>query len=440
MEQHRRHSCEFRAPTADGRTVWLRETARILPGAEGQPKHLIGLTIDITERRRLEEANVRAERMQAMGKLASRLSHDLNNILMIVKGYGEELLNSASDAVRTDVQEILYATQRIDTLTNQLLGFTRRQPAPAEIVDVSEIVSGLEGALQQTGGPAITLDIQTDPGLQAKADRAQLEQLLGTLAARAHSTMREGGKLTIAIGETDIEEDLRRFERVPAPGPYVVISVEDSGGPLAHDAQMALFESFRPVKDMPGETGAILSRSYEYVRHWGGDISVASTPSGTRFSIFLPHAGRKLILEAPAAEPPAAVEPPAPAVAAQPVAETIMVVEDEGGIRALVRKILKRQGYTVLEAANGEEAMKICEEHAGKIDLVITDVVMPKIGGRELVENLKERCGDMRVLYVSGYTDDAAIYSAELPPGTAFLQKPFTLGSLLDKVKDILSH
>src|SRR5260370_10061323 len=167
--------------------------------------------------------------------------------------------------------------------------------------------------------------------------------------------MGEAGNVAIAIGEPDIEEDLRRFERVPAPGPYVVISVEDSGGPLAHDAQMALFESFRPVKDMPGETGAILSRSYEYVRHWGGDISVASTPSGTRFSIFLPHAGRKLILEAPAAELPAAVEPPAPAVAAPPVVETILVVEDEGGIRPRGRKILQRQGETARQRANGAD-------------------------------------------------------------------------------------
>ena len=436
-----RHSCEFRATTAGGRSVWLRETARVLPGAEGQAKHLIGLTIDITERRQLEESHVRAERMQAIGKVASRLSHDLNNMLMIVKGYGEELLNHASDAVKADLKEILFATQRIDTLTNQLLGFTRRQAAPAETIDVSEILSGLEGSLRHAAGPNVTIDLQIDAGLQAKADRAQLEQLLSSLAARAQSTLHEGGRLAIAIGESDISEDLRSVERVLAPGPYVVVTVEDNGGLLAHDAQMALFESFLPVKDLTGETGAILSRSYEYVQQWGGDISVAAMQSGTRISIFLPHAGRKPIAETPVAETeaPAAVEEQAAPAVAETVFETIMVVEDEGGIRALVRKILKRQGYTVLEASNGEEAMKICQEHTGKIDLLITDVVMPNIGGRELVDKLKERCGDMKVLYVSGYTDDAGIYAAELPPGTAFLQKPFTLGSLLDKVKDVLS-
>jgi two-component system cell cycle sensor histidine kinase/response regulator CckA len=440
IEHGHRHSCEFRATTAAGRTVWLRETARILPGADGRPKHLIGLTIDITERRQLEEANIRSERTQAMSKLASRLSHDLNNMLMIVKGYGEELLNNASDAIRTDVQEILYATQRMDTLTSQLLGFTRRQPAAAESVDVSEILSGLERSLRFAAGPKVTIELRTDPGLQAKANRAQLEQLLSGLATRASEAMHASGTLTIAIGETDINENLQRFERVLAPGAYVAINVEDNDGLMTHDAQMALFESFLPVKELPGETGAILSRSYEFVRHWGGDIFVASTESGTRISILLPHAGRKPVVETPEAEAPAAVEPQVAAVPAPAALETIMVVEDEGGIRALVRKILKRQGYTVLEAANGEEALKICQEHTGKIDLVITDVVMPEIGGRELVENLKERCGDMKVLYVSGYTDDAAIYSGELPPGTAFLQKPFTLGSLLDKVKDVLGR
>jgi PAS domain S-box-containing protein len=436
-----RHSCEFRATTADGRTVWLRETTRVLPGAEGHANHILGLTVDVTERHQLEEARVRAERTQALGKLASRLSHDLNNMLMIVKGYGEELLNAAPEALRADVQEILYATQRLDKLTNHLLGFTRPPSTQAETIDVGEIVSRLEGALRHTVGPNIALHIHTDLGLLAQADRAQLEQFLTNLAARAQSAMRDSGRLSLGISETDIDEDLRHFERTLTPGRYVVISVEDTGGPLAHDAQMALFESFLPVKDLPGETGAILSRGYECVRQWGGDISVAATQTGTRVSIFLPHRGRTLIQPAPETETPAAVveQQVAPAAAPQPVLETIMVVEDEGGIRALVRKILRRQGYTVLEASNGDEAIKICDDQTGKIDLLITDVVMPNIGGRELVGKLKERCGEMKVLYVSGYTDDAGIYAADLPPGTAFLQKPFTLGSLLEKVKEVLS-
>lgn len=442
IEHGRRHNCEFRAQTADGRIVWLRETARILSGEEGQPKHLIGLTVDITERRQLEDEHVRAERMDAIGKLSARLSHDLNNMLMIVTGYGEELLHNIAknDPVRSDVKEILSATERIGALTNDLLAFTRRQATPADTLDLSEMIGALEGTLRKTAGAGISIDIQNDPGLQAKANRTQLEQFLISLATRAGASLRDGGKLAITLGETHIDEDLRRAEEVLGPGKYAVISLEDNGGVLSHQAQMALFESFLPTRELPGETSAIISRGYTFVRQWGGDIAVSSTPAGTRISIFLPYAGHKEVVAAPQPEPPAAkpVEEPAPAPEAAPVLETILVVEDEAGIRALVRKILRRQGFTVLEASNGEEAVKTCQEHTGKIDLLITDVVMPKMGGRELVDSLKEHCQSMKVLYVSGYTDDSGIYAGDFAPGTAFLQKPFTLGSLLDKVKEVL--
>lgn len=442
IEHGRRHSCEYRARTADGRLVWLRDTVRVLSDAEGNPKHVIGLTIDITERRQLEAEHVRGERMDAIHKLSSRLSHDLNNVLMIVKGYSEELLGhvAKNDPLRSDIQEILTATDRIGDLTNHLLAFTRRQATPAETLDLSEMLGSLAGTLRQATGALITIDIQPDPGLQAKAGRAQLQELLTGLASRAKVMMRESGKLTITIREKQVQEDLRRTENILAPGRYAVIEVEDSDGLLDHDAQMALFESFLPARDMPGETGAIISRGYTFVRQWGGDISVESTPAGTRIAILLPYAGRKDVTEAaPARAPaPAPVEEPAPVEPPAP-AETILVVEDEAGIRALVRKILRRQGFTVLEAANGEEAMKVCKEQAAKIDLLITDVVMPKMGGRQLAESLREHCtGDIKVLYVSGYTDDAALYAGDFPPGTAFLQKPFTLGSLLDKVKEVL--
>lgn len=450
IENGHRHRCEFRSHASDGHIVWLRETARILTDGEGKPKHVIGLTIDVTERRRLEEHHVRAERMDALGKLASRLSHDLNNMLMIVNGYGEELLHNVAknDPLRADVQEILTATNRIGALTNELLAFTRRQPVAAEILDLSEVVMALQDALARIAGSTMTIEIETDPGLQAKAGRPQLDQLLTNLAMRARAAMkesgREGGKLTISMGEVHIHEDLRSTDHVLAPGTYAVVTFEDQAGPLSHDAQMALFESILPAREMPVETGSILSRSYTFVRQWGGDISVESTASGSRVSIFLPYAGRKDATAVPAAEPEpepvAPMEPPAPAAAEEPELETILVVEDEGGIRALVRKILRRQGYTVFEASNGDEARKLCAEHGGKIDLLITDVMMPNMSGRELVDTLKKQCGQMKVLYVSGYTDDAAIYAGDFPPGTAFLQKPFTLGSLLDKVKEVLNQ
>ena len=442
IANRRRHSCEFRARAADGRTLWLRETARILTDAQGKPQHLIGLTIDITERRQIEEEHVRAERMDALHKLSSRLSHDLNNVLMIVKGYGEELLNNIAknDPLRADVQEILSATERISGLTGHLLAFTRRQASAAETFDVSEMLNALEGALKQAAGPKVTLELRPDAGLQAKAARPQLEQLLTGLATRAGASMRNGGKLTVAAGETEIVEELRRSERTLGPGRYATVTVEDTDGMLSHEAQMALFEGFLPARDA-AETSAIVSRGYTFVRQWGGDIAVASTPQGTRITVFLPFAGRKEIAPVPPPMPvQAVVAPPAELVETAKAMETILVVEDEGGIRALVRKILRRQGYTVIEASNGEEAMKFCRENAGKIDLLITDMMMPNMGGRELAEALKAHCQGMKVLYVSGYTDDATVYSGDFPPGTAFLQKPFTLGSLLDKVKEVLAE
>jgi PAS domain S-box-containing protein len=448
IEEGRRHSCEFRSKASDGRTLWLRETSRVLTGPEGQPKHLIGLTIDITERRRLEDEHVRAERMEAIAKLCSRLSHDLNNMLMIVNGYGEDLLDHVgkTDPVRDDVQEILTATQRITALSNQLLAFTRRLAAPASTVDLSEVLRASERELKRNAGAMVVIDIQPDPGLQGMANPEQLAELLTALAVRAGATMHEGGKLVIHVGESEIKEDLRREELVIAPGIYAVISVEDNGGLVERTEQMTLFESFLPVHELPGETGAVISRGYTFVRQWGGDIFVEPVDVGTKISIFLPHAGR---IEPPVAvaptpepeEPAKPVEEPVPAPPVEePKMETILVVEDEAGIRALVRKILRRQGYSVLEAASGEEAVKTCEQRHDKIDLLITDIMMPRMDGRELAEKIKEICGDMKVLYVSGYTDDPGIYAGDFPSGTAFLQKPFTLGSLLEKVKEVLAQ
>ncbi len=445
IEHGRRHSCEFRAKSADGRTLWLRETSRILTGPDGQPKHLIGLTIDITERRRLEDEHVRAERMEAIAKLCSRLSHDLNNMLMIINGYGEELLDhvAKTDPVRADIQEILTATERITALTNHLLAFTRRLAGPATTIDLSDLLGAAADKFKKSAGPKVAIEIQPDPGLQGTANREQLEEFLTALALRAGAIM-EGGKLSIAAGETEIKEDLRRDERVIAPGTYAVISIQDTGGLVDRNEQTTLFESFLPVHELPGETGAIISRGYTFVRQWGGDIFVEPTAAGTKISVLLPYAGRIEPVVAPAPAPVEAPkpveEPPAAVPVEEPKMETILVVEDEAGIRALVRKILKRQGYGVLEAGSGEEAIKLCQERHEKIDLLITDIMMPKMDGRELADKIREVCGDMKVLYVSGYTDDPGIYAGDFPSGTAFLQKPFTLGSLLEKVKEVLAQ
>src|ERR1700722_4922937 len=435
------HSSEFQAITAGGGALWLREYSRLLPAAEGQPRYMIGVAVDVTERRMLEDQLVQAERVEAVSRLASRMAHDLNNALMILTGYSEELLTAlpAGSTMRSDVQEILSATERVGGLTSQLLSFARRQGQAAGEMELEAALGKISLRLNALLGTHVGLELHLsrEPN-HVRADASQLEHVLTAIVERARQGMHAGEKITLETSRLEITEELRRPNAPLRPGSYAVISIVAPAQPLDAEAKAALFECSLPGKEPWDEVAATLSRAYGIVRQWGGDISVSNAPhAASLFRIFLPR------LEPPpgfAPEPvalaaeqvPSAPEPPAPLA-------TILVVEDEAGIRALVRKILRRQGYQVLEAANGEDALALCREHGRRVELLITDVLMPQMGGPELVERLQTQGHDMKVLYVSGYTDDATIYSGELPAGTAFLQKPFTLGSLLDKVKEVLA-
>lgn len=428
--------CEYRAITAVGNAIWVRETARILSDPEGHPQYLMGITADVTQRRLLEEQLVQSNRVDAASKLAARLAHDLNNMLMILTGYGEELLSHFPDGnpMRADVQEILTATERVGGLTNQLLAFTRRPPVSPSAIDLSGTLKAIQPSLREALGAGIELELVAPPQPVAVKADLTLQQVIGAFVRRAREVMPNGGRLSIRVSAVTIAEDLRRPDALH-PGNYAVLAFQDTGPRYDAEARAALFESFLPGKETGGESGALLARAYASVRQWGGDIAVSEAPGkGSIFEIFLPVVSEPVQTVAPAIEQPAATPPPSP-----PKAETILVVEDEGGIRSLVRKILRRQGYEVLEAVNGKQALEICGKHAAGIDLLVTDVMMPEMGGRELVDQLRRDGRHMKVLYVSGYTDDPAIYAADLTPGTAFLQKPFTLGSLLDKVKEVLA-
>jgi PAS domain S-box-containing protein len=440
IESGAAHTSEFQAITAGGGPLWLREYSRLLPAVEGQPRYMIGVAVDVTERRMLEDQLVQAERVEAVSRLASRMAHDLNNALMILTGYSEELLTAlpAGSTMRSDVQEILAATERVGGLTSQLLSFARRQGQAAAEMELESALAKISLRLDALLGTHVGLDLHlsAEPN-RVRADASQLEHVLTAIVERARQGMHAGERITLQTSRLEITEDLRRPNAPLQPGAYAVISIVAPSQPLDGEAKAALFECSLPGKEPWDDVAATLSRAYGVVRQWGGDISVSNAPHASVFRIFLPR------LEAPAglaaepvvaaAEPlPPAPEPPAPLA-------TILVVEDEAGIRALVRKILRRQGYQVLEAANGQDALALCREHAQRVELLITDVLMPQMGGRELVERLQTQGHDMKVLYVSGYTDDTTIYSGELPAGTAFLQKPFTLGSLLDKVKEVLA-
>ncbi len=435
------HSCEFQAITSGGGSVWLREYSRLLPAAEGQPRYMIGVAVDVTERRMLEDQLMQAERVESVSRLASRMAHDLNNTLMILTGYSEELLNAlpAGSTMRSDVQEILTATERMGGLTSQLLSFARRQGPAAAEMELESALGKMSARLNALLGTHVGLDMRLsgEPN-RIHADAQQLEQVVTAIVERARQGIHAGQRITLETSHLDITEDLRRPNAPLQPGSYAVVSIIAPSQPLDAEAKAAMFECSLPGKEPWDDLAATLSRAYGTVRQWGGDISVSNGPhAATAFRIFLP---RLESLAVAAAEPATGVlEPPAPAPEPPAPLATILVVEDEAGIRALVRKILRRQGYEVLEAANGEDALALCREHGPRVELLITDVLMPQMGGRELVERLQTQGHDMKVLYVSGYTDDTTIYSGDLPAGTAFLQKPFTLGSLLDKVKEVLA-
>ena len=295
------HSCEFQAITAGGGSVWLREYARLLPRRpEGQPRYLIGVAVDVTERRMLEDQLVQSERVEAVARLASRMAHDLNNMLMILTGYSEELLTGlpAGSTLRADVQEILAATDRMSGLTTQLLSFARRQPGAAIEMDLESTLARFGPRLNALLGTHVGLELRMsgEPN-RVRADAAQLEQVMTAIVERARQAMHAGEKIVVETSRLDVTEDLRRPNAPLQPGSYAVISIVAPGQPLDAEAKAALFECSLPGKEPWDDVAATLSRAYGIVRQWGGDISVSNGPrSATVFRVFLPR------LESPVGE------------------------------------------------------------------------------------------------------------------------------------------
>ena len=391
--------------------------------AAGQPIYLAGITVDVSERRLIEEQLVQRERIDAMQKLASRMAHDLNNMLMILEGNAEEVLNGlpAGSDLRGEMEAIVAAAQRMTGLTGHLLAFSRRPPPVTEPVELEAVLSA---AVQKFGlqrkGPLSRS--------QVNANAAQLAQVLAAVVAAAGLSSSADTADTLEVSNVEIREELQREEPL-APGDYAAITIAGSGGKaeFAEDA----FERFLPEKGAVDDTAIKLALAYGMVRQWGGDIAVAvGVEPGTAFRIFLQRVSEAGNPKGPVSEPS---EPKAERQAA-----TVLVVEDEAGIRALVQKFLRRHGYDILEASNGEQALEVIGRNRDSVDLLITDMLMPNMGGRELVDRLHAQGRDLKILYISGYTDDSTVYAAELPPGSAFLQKPFTLSALLEKVRGLL--
>jgi PAS domain S-box-containing protein len=392
---------------------------------------VIGIARDVTEQRELEQRLVQSQKMDAIGRLAGGVAHDFNNMLTAIQGYSSLLLTELPerDSRRENVEEILKAGERATALTKQLLAFSRRQVLEPRVLDLNEVVRNLSRMLSRLIGENIELSFSPAPDLwHVLADPGQIEQVLLNLAINARDAMPRGGRLTIETRNTQLDGSHWRKDFPVQSGDYSLLAVTDTGVGIPPEIQARLFEPFFTTKPRGEGTGLGLSTVYGIVKQSGGYIWVYSEPgSGSTFKVYLPR------VDAPIS----ASETPRTATSASG-SETILFVEDEREVRSLVEKLLRLQGYKVLSAADPAAALAHARGHPGAIDLLITDVMLPGLSGRDLAHQIQKLKPKIPILYISGYSDDAVVRHGNLDAGTHFLQKPFTPLQLGRKIREIL--
>jgi len=427
---------EYRIIRPDGAVVWVRDESFVIRDDDGNPLYGQGYLLDITaqkeaeaEGRRLEEALRQAQKMEAIGRLAGGIAHDFNNLLTAIVGYVELARITAHDAspeLRMSLDQIGRAADRAADLTRQLLAFGRKQMLEPRVLDLNEVVSSVEEMFRRTIGEHISLKVELAEELRrVRADRGQIEQVLANLAVNARDAMPEGGELVIRTENVDIDDFTgRRFE-LPS-GSYAALTIADTGVGMDDTTLARIFEPFFTTKEQGKGTGLGLATVYGIVRQSGGGISVQSWPGeGAVFKILLPGTAE------------AEIRPRTLSQRDFPVGvETVLVVEDDPAVRQLVSSALDRQGYEVLVAPAPAEALEWYGDGAKRIDLLVTDVVMPGMGGRELAERLAYVHPTMRVLYTTGYTDDPLLTEGRMYG--ALLEKPFSPGDLIRKAREVL--
>ena len=433
-------ACELRMVTIDGTAFWAHLQATVVQDEGNAPVCHLVMT-DITERKqaetereKLEEQLRASQKMEAIGNLAGGIAHDFNNLLSVILCCTDFAMAGVreDDRTRDELLEVKKAGERAVALTRQLLAFSRKQVLQPVVLDLNQITAGVEKMLRRILGEDIDYVQVLAPDLGAvRADPGQIEQVLMNLVVNARDAMPTGGKLTIETSNVDLDEEYAARHVAVKSGPYVRFAVSDTGCGMDTATQARIFEPFFTTKEKGKGTGLGLSTVYGIVAQSGGTIWVCSEPGqGTTFKIYLPREiSAKMTVTATRL---AAVQTPPTGT------ETILVVEDEEAILNIAKRILREAGYTVLTAASPDDALMACKAQQGKIHLLLTDVVMPQMGGRVLAETLVVARPGIKVLYMSGYTDDAIVHHGTLDPGTHFIAKPFSAADLTRKVRKVL--
>ena len=428
---------EWHTKDKAGRLFWIEVYLRLV--TIGGEDCLLGTAQDITERKRTEEEKAllqeqlrQSQKMEAIGRLAGGIAHDFNNLLTIIKGYSQLPLADLKeeDPLRENFNEIQNAAERAARLTRQILAFSRRQILVTKVLDLNVILHDLDKMLQRVIGEDIELVTLPAEDLgKVKSDSGQIEQVIMNLAVNARDAMPNGGKMTIETANVELDESYARRHIAVKPGRYVMLGVSDTGVGMTPEVRNRVFEPFFTTKERGKGTGLGLSTVYGIVKQSGGNIWVYSEPGqGTTFKIYLPVVD-EAVVEEPEKRPMAETARGG---------ETTLVVEDDENVRKLTSLILNKQGYRVLEASNGEEALAICKALKEPLHLVLTDVVMPGMSGNRVIEELRRAQGSFKVLFMSGYTDNAIVHHGVLEVGTNFIQKPFTVDGLIRKVREAL--
>jgi PAS domain S-box-containing protein len=468
QETHELFQAEYRMCARDGRQLWFRDEGVLLQETDGQRPLMQGVMYDITERKRLEDQLRHSQKMEAVGQLAGGVAHDFNNLLMLIQAHNENLRGQldAKNPAHKDAAEIETAVTRAASLTSQLLAFSRKQVLRPKVLDLNAVLAEAAQMLRRLIGKDIELVVKPSAALgYVKADPGQMEQVILNLAVNSRDAMPQGGRLTIETSDVELDEDDSRNHQGAPAGKYVVLAVSDTGDGMDTETKAHMFEPFFTTKAPGKGTGLGLATVYGVVKQSDGWIWVDSEPGrGTTFKIYLPRveksrvekskltesadkeSGRKkfFVPEPAAEECRVQVTPEPKAVASVDAApkgtETVLVVEDQDGIRDIVRLSLRRNGYTVLIAEDGNEALQMAGAYPDPIHLLVTDLVMPNIGGRELAQRLKPLRPGIKVLFMSGYSERSPLDNDEADETATILQKPFSLDALARNVRRVLDE